>query len=299
MMAGFEARFIICLLWLCISISAQAQISIKDDAGHTLTLQQPASRIISLAPFLTEMMYELDALDKLIAIDNYSDYPVQVKQKDKVGSIHGLDYEKIIQLKPDVILLWHSGYRATLRKQLQALNIPIYHSEPTRLQDIPATLQRLGKLIGHQQQAHKAVAAFRGRLRSLTRTQQGKSSISVFYEIWQQPLLTINSQHLINDVLRLCGARNIFADVPVLTPNVTVEAVLQRDPQVIIASISESDDQHWRQFWLKWRQLAAVRNQALYFVNPDYMARHASRILLGAEQVCGYLNEVRERLEKD
>ncbi|HID50398.1 MAG TPA: cobalamin-binding protein, partial [Chromatiales bacterium] len=167
--------------------------------------------------------------------------------------------------------------------------------EPRRLDDIPDAALRLGRLAGTTAAARRFAQAFRERHARLQRQYAGSAPVRLFYEIWPQPLMTINGKHLISDVMRLCGAVNVFADVPALAPTVSVEAVLVAAPQIIVAGSPKGKAPGWLEAWRRWSRLPAVRHDQLYSIDPDLMQRQGPRILDGAERLCVVVDRARRK----
>ncbi|AYR25302.1 cobalamin-binding protein [Herbaspirillum rubrisubalbicans] len=276
---------------LLVSGAAHASLTVQDDLGQTVTLAQPARRIISLAPHVTELLYAAGAGAQIVGVSNHSDYPPQATRLPLLGGYNALDMERILSLKPDLIVAWHSGNKPLQLTRLRSFGIPIYESQPADFGMIAASLEKLGHLAGSDSTAQAAATAFRARWQQLQSQYQGRSPVSVFYQIWSQPLMTLNGQHMVSAVLRLCGGRNIFADLPQLAPTVSVEAVLAADPQVILTPGDAHDQplQRWKQF----PRLRAVRDGQLYTVNADWMNRPGPRVLEAAQEVCGKLEQAR------
>lgn len=275
-----------------------AEVQVQDDLGHTVTLVQPARRIVSLAPHLTEMLFAIGAGDRLVGVMAYSDYPPEAKQLPQVGSYSGLDLERILVLQPNLVLAWESGNPAPQLRKLKDLGINLFISEPRRLEAIPATLERLGVLTGSTETAGRAARVFRARLEFLRNRYQHRSPVSVFYQVWDRPLVTLNGEHLVSRIIDLCGGRNLFADLPTLAPHIGIEAVLAAKPEVIIASDSDNESPKRLEIWRRWAELPAVAHGNLFTVSSDLVHRPGPRIVQGAVKICEILEIARERLER-
>ena len=282
------------LCWLCIGIDAQAELSLRDDTGQLLRLKQPPQRIISLAPHVTELLFAVGAGARIVGASEYSDYPESARHIPRVGGVL-LDLETIAALRPDLIVAWADGNPPAQLQRLKQLGIPVYLSAPKRLDDIPAALERLGQIVGADGVAQSAAAQFRQRLEQLRRTYAGRSKVRVFYQVWDEPLLTINGTQMISDALTTCGGANIFAHLPALTPTVSVENVLQADPDAIVTSSDDTQRPARLDAWRRWPRLAAVRNHRLFVVPADWIDRPAPRILLGVAELCRLLDQVRAK----
>lgn len=271
-------RFIIWLL--CLIAPSVFACSVTDDEGHLIQLKQPATRIISLAPDLTELLFTAGAGKKIVGVMRGSDYPPSAKNKMVVASYNQIDAEKIVSLHPDLIVMWGEG---TLASEVKKLKIPVYLSHQRKLTDIPTTLQRLGCLAGTEKAANAAAEKFLKRYATLKKKYARTKKIKIFYQIWSQPLITVNHTSWINDVMDLCGGQNIFANLTGAAPQVDIEAVIAANPDVIIASNTQKN---WQQPWMKWPQITAVKNHQLFTVDADLLERGSTRILSGMEAVC-------------
>ena len=271
-----------------------ATISVTDDAGNRLTLAQPAMRIISLAPHVTELLFAAGAGEQLVGTVEHSDYPQAAKNITRIGSHNAIDLERIVALKPDLIVVWQSGTAVAPVEKLRQLGLPVYASEPETLQDIARNLRDLGTLAGTQASANTASNAFLEKLSQLKLRYAAEKTVSVFYQVWHQPMMTVNGAHMISQVIELCGGHNVFADLPALAPKISLESVLLKDPQVIIGGSVVEANPDWKKDWDKWPQIRAVKEQQIFYINPDYLQRQTPRILEGAELLCEKLESVRK-----
>ena len=278
---------------LLLTTSATAAISVVDDAGRTVTLTKPAQRIVSLAPHVTELLFAAGAGKSVVGVVRYSDFPAAARQVPVVGDFGALDMETLLSLQPDLIVAWQSGNPAAAMERLLKFNIPVFMSEPRQLEQIATNLERLGVLAGVETTANVASAEFRAQLKQLRANYSGKALVTVFYQIWDRPLITLNREHMISAVLELCSGKNLFAALPVIAPQVSIEAVLAANPDAIIASGSAMSEYHGLGQWARWPSLRAVRNKQVYFVEPDLIQRSTPRILLGAREICEALDRAR------
>ena len=297
---GYSVSTRCCFVFLlsALSFAVQAQpnppIRVSDDLGREVVMNKPAERIVALAPYLVEMVYAVGAGDKLVGAVNYSDYPEAAKTVAQVGNYKDFSVEAILRLKPDLVLAWESGNGRERSLQLANFGIPVYVSEPKRLEDIGRVLESIGRLSG----AAGGVAAhqqFDQALGDLRKQFSRKAPVSVFYQIWNQPLQTLNGDHIISDVMDLCGGYNIFEGAQTLAPKVGVESVLRANPQVIITSGMGESRPDWLDAWYAWPQLQAVEQKQLHFIPPDWIQRHTPRILIGARLMCEQLQGARDR----
>ncbi|MDO3384566.1 cobalamin-binding protein [Gilvimarinus sp. SDUM040013] len=271
-----------------------ARVQVVDVRGKLIELAQPAERIIALAPHIVENVYAAGAGDKLVAAVSYSDYPVQALSLPQVGSFKVVNYERILALKPDLVLSWSSGNGEDVAAQLERLGLTVYVDELRTLGDIAQEVRTLGELAGTSTSANATADQWLQKLESLNQRYKNTEPVSVMYQVWNDPLQTLNGEHLVSDVIRLCGGRNVFADAVSIAPKINIESVLARDPQAIVASGMGEDRPDWLDEWLNYPSLQAVKNKHLFFVPPDIIQRHTLRILDGAELMCEHLDSVRQ-----
>ncbi len=296
MAEGIPGRWVGALLLAMVAILGRAEPVVEDDEGRRVALAEPARRVVSLAPHLTELLFAVGAGGRLVGVSEYSDWPPEAQSLPRIGGFGGMDMETIVALRPDLVVAWGSGNAREQLKALRALGLTLFISEPRQLEDIPRTLHRLGVLTGMEKTARQAAAAFWKRLDELRGRYAGKSPISVFYQVWNRPLLTLNGEHLVNQILDLCGGVNVFATLEGLAPQVSVEAVLAVNPQAIVASGAQGERPIWLDEWRRWPSLTAVSHDTLFSIPPDLLQRHSPRVLDGADRLCQNLDVARERL---
>ncbi len=267
--------------------------AVIDDAKQSVTLPAPARRIVSLSPHTTEMLYAAGAGSYIVGVVEYSDYPPEAKNIASVGSGVALDLERIMRLKPDLVVAWSSGNSAVQIKKLRELGIPVFESEPREFITIATSIERLAKLAGTEPIGRAAANAFRAQLQRIQSNYQQRPKVSVFYQIWRTPLMTLNGAHPVSIALRMCGAENIFAKLPQLAPVVNTESVLQANPDVIIASSGEQEEV--LAGWLRFPHLKAVARDNLLLIDGGLMNRSGPRILDATEMLCKQLDTARSK----
>jgi iron complex transport system substrate-binding protein len=281
------------------TLHAHAAITVTDDTGATVTLPAPAQRVISLAPHVTELLYAAGGGAKIVGAVSYSDYPPEAKQLPRVGDNKALDLERIIALKPDLIVVWRHGNAQRQLDRLREMHVPLFFSEPHHLDDVATSLTRLGQLLGTSPSADAAAAAYRQDIARLRTQYAGRPPVSVFYQVWDQPLMTLNGEHMVSDVIALCGGRNVFAKLEPLAPTVSTEAVLAANPEAIFTAApgATKPDTTLPQLdtWRAWPSLKAVANNNLFAIDGDLINRPAPRIAQGAKQMCEDLDLARSR----
>ena len=263
-----------------------------DDTGQEISLQQPAQRIISLSPHVTELLFAAGAGRSVVGVSEYSNYPAAAETIPRISGGGGLDMEAILALQPDLVVAWQSGNPDRQVQRLQMLGMTVFYSEPRRLEDIPETIRKLGELAATRAPAFEQAAAYEQRLAALRRHYSQQSPVSVFYQIWEKPLMTLNGEHLVNDVMQVCGGRNSFAALPALAPQLGIEAVLAADPDVIVVAADAGDDGRL-EAWRRWPELSAVKHNHLYTLQRELLVRQTPRILDGVERLCAILEKAR------
>lgn len=272
---------------------AWPEIRVTDDAGREIVLQRPAQRIVSLSPHVTELLFAAGAGGSVVGVSEYSNYPAAAETIPRISGGGGLDMEAIIALQPDLVVAWQSGNPDQQVKRLQSLGMTVFLSEPRRLEDVPDTIRKLGKLTATRTPAFEQAAAYEQRLAGLLKRYSQRPQVSVFYQIWENPLMTLNGEHMISDVMRACGGRNVFAELPALAPQIDVEAVLVANPDVIVVA-ADAGDNSMLESWRRWPELSAVKQNQLYSIQRELLVRHTPRILDGVEQLCGILEKARQ-----
>ncbi|MBB3258901.1 iron complex transport system substrate-binding protein [Paraburkholderia bannensis] len=282
---------------LTIDIAHAAPVSAVDDNGDTVTLIAPAQRVVSLAPHITELIYAAGGGTKLVGAVSYSDYPPEAKAVPRVGDNRALDLERIAALKPDLIVVWRHGNAQQQLDRLRDLHIPLFFSEPHRLDDVATSLTRLGVLLGTEPTALAAASAYRRQIAQLRATYAQRAPVSVFYEVWDQPLMTINGESMISDAIALCGGRNVFAALRPLVPTLSTEAVIAANPDAIVTASAgaTAPDRPLPALerWRAWPQLKAVAHNKLYAIDGDLLSRAGPRIAQGAQKLCEDLQRAR------
>lgn len=252
---------------------------------------QPAKRIIALSPHAVEMLYAIGAGDTIVAATDYADYPEAAKKIPRIGGYYGIQMERVLELNPDLIVVWDSGNKAEDINQLRTLGFNLYGSDPKTLEGVAKELEELGQLTGHVEEASKAAAAYRAELIRLRVENAKKSEPKVFYQLWSTPLMTVSKNSWIQEIMSVCHGQNVFYDAASDYPQVSLENVLLTLPDVILQSEEEGNVKgvDWRQ----WPEIPAVKNQHIYQLNADLLHRATPRALLGVQALCDALDKAR------
>lgn len=269
------------------------QRCVVDDDQRELCLAAPAQRIIALSPGATEWVYDAGAGERLVGAVSFSDYPPQANQLPRVGSYQRLDLEALLALQPDLVVAWRSGNPRSQVDTLIRLGVRVYFAEPGDFAGISATVHRLATLAGTEAIGHPRAAAFADEVAALRERYRTATPVTLFYQVWDDPLMTVNDTHFISEAVRLCGGVNLFGALPRLTPKLDLEAVLAADPQVIVSGGMGEDDHRWVDAWRRFPSLQAVQAGHLFFVAPSTLQRPSLRLLLGTRSLCDHLDQVR------
>jgi iron complex transport system substrate-binding protein len=257
-------------------------------------IAEPAHRIVSLAPHLTELAFDAGAGQQIVGVDEYSDHPDAARRIPRVGNAFRVDFERVIALKPDVILVWNSGTPRQVIDQLRAVKLRVVEVATYELSDIAQAVRQIGRLAGTEQVAGQAADQYDHALKDLRERYRSRTPISVFLEVNDQPLYTVNGKQIMSQAIELCGGRNIFADLNELAPAVGIEAVLAANPDVIL-SIDDTVPKP-REHWQQWKQLQAIRHDNVFAMPADDLARPTLRLIHGIEVLCEALDKARSHL---
>ncbi len=285
--------FAACGFLLAAGASAHAAILVQDDAGERIVLEQPARRIVSLAPHITELLFAAGAGKAVIAADEYSDFPPQARKLPRIGNAYAMDLEGMLALKPDLVIAWKSGGGTSQVAKLRSLGIRVFLSGPKILDDIPRAVETFGRIAGSEAVARPEAARLRARAAELGAQFSQRSKVSVVFEIWSPPIMTVNGTHLIDAVLRLCGADNPFSGLPALTPTISTESVVGANPGVILASGQGNARPAYLDDWLRWPSIPAVAHGLVMMIPGDLIDRPGPRIFEGAAEICGIVDKAR------
>jgi iron complex transport system substrate-binding protein len=273
--------------------AAAAEIRLTDDRGREIVLAQPVTRIVTFAPHLTEIAFAAGAGARLVGVSAYSDFPPAAARLPVVADHGKVNFEEVAALKPDLALMWTSGNRAPDFERLEARGVRVFATEARRPEDIARILRLVGRLAGTETVADAAARDLEARFAELRERYRGRPPVRVFYEIWPEPLMTVNGEHLISYLVDLCGGRNVFADAGPLTPTISREQVLAADPDAILVAAPAPRAAERVDGWRAWRALRAGREGRVYAVDPAAAHRMSPRIVDGAVALCATLERAR------
>ncbi len=283
MRAGLVGLLTITIAGLC---SCDAAIESEPAQGEY-------SRIVALAPHLAELVYAAGAGESLVGVSAYSDYPPEVTNLPLVGDAFVVDQERLALLRPDLLLVWKSGTPAHVVDELRRAGYSVEALRTRGLDDIAAALIRIGELTGHIEHAQRAAMNFRNGMHSLRERFHDNAAIRVFYQVSTRPLFTVNGDHYISELIDVCGGRNVFAELNELAPAVAVEAVIGRDPEVLMAGSDAGDNA--LEVWDRWPRIAANRYGNRFRMPSAEIGRATPRLLDAGKALCAALQTARER----
>lgn len=284
------------IVWLILAFAPQpaaAAVEAVDDLGQHVRLEKPASRIVSFAPHVTELLFAVGAGEKIVGVVKHSDYPEQAKRIPEVGTNQAADLERIVAMQPDLLIAWLHAASMKQLERLRSTGIPVYFSNPRTLEAIARDGERLAKLAGTEGEAARWAAQFRQRHQRLLSRYAHPAKVRVFYQVWPRPLYTLNREHFVSDLLATCGATNVFGALAAIAPVVGTEAVLRANPQAIVGAVTRAELQSR---WGGWKDMDAVRFGNLFSVDADLMHRAGPRAIDAAEALCERIDEARRRI---
>jgi iron complex transport system substrate-binding protein len=276
-----------------IASSLAASIALRDDLDRPVELKAAAQRIVTLAPFLTELVFAAGAGERVVGVSAYSDYPPEARKLPQVSTAAGFSIEAIAALEPDLVLAWRDSARPEDIDRVGRFGAAVYVASARRLDDVPRLLKAIGELTGRD--VGTVAGDYERKLEGLRRANAGKPRLAAFLEIWNRPLTTISGRHFINESLEICGAQNVFKDLDGVAPLVSWEQVYARDPEVIVGAGSAANAEEFRANWRIRDTLAAVKADRLVFVEADTIQRPTTRTPDGIARLCDRLDRVRPR----
>jgi len=284
-------RFALASLLLCVSTLAAAQLSMRDDLGRAVIVKKPATRIVTLAPFLTEIVYAAGAGDLVVGVDSMSEYPPEASKVDQVKTGAQFSLDQVALLKPDLVLAWRDGLRREDIDAMSAFGTTVFVAQARQLEDVPRLMNAVALLTGRS--AVNAVAEFNERIDRLRRENAGKTRMQAFVEIWNRPLTTVTGAHFISEALEICRGENVFRHLPGIAPRVSWEEVQEANPYVVIGAGSATNADEFRTNWLVRQSLSAVKAERFVFVDASTILRPTPRTPEGIAQLCEGLDRVR------
>jgi ABC-type Fe3+-hydroxamate transport system substrate-binding protein len=244
----------------------------------------PPQRLVSLAPSITELTYAAGAGDLLVAASAFSDFPEDAKKLPQIADAAGIHWERLLALKPDLVLVWESGTRAQDVQRLFDLKIPTLTLSVRKLDDLPRAIETIGLATGRTAIARVEALRIRQAIEN-TRQPATRERVRVFIEISALPLMTVNREHVLSEIVARCGGENVFADAPTLVAEPSREALIARKPQVLLRPQSKAPDP--RAAYLP----QGIANPPISkFFTPDWAFRPGPRLIDAMREICGALD---------
>jgi len=278
-----------CLILVIFFIGVMSTSYAKNDD----LIQHKAQRIVALAPHIVEMLFDIGAGNKIVGAVAYSDYPKAALDIPRVGSYHGMQIEKLLALNPDLVIVWKSGNSQSDIDKIKRLGINVVLSNPVNIDDVATELRYFGGLTGHEKQAEIAALAYEKHLKTLRIENQNKQPIPVFYQLWSEPMMTINGSTWINQLIEVCQGVNVFKSNPTPYPKISTENVIVAQPHLMILPDENSDKPQPIIDWQKWPEIPAVKNNKFIHVDADLLHRFSTRMLNGIEDMCEKIDQHR------
>ena len=278
------------LLLACTGVFAQ--VKAVDDAGNTIVLARPAQRIVSLAPHITEQLFAIGAGARIVGTTEYADYPAAARPIPRVARAHNVDLERVAATRPDLIIVWGTGFPPAVIEALKRLGVPVYINEPGAIESIATSMERLGALVA-QPEASKVAAAFRARIAALRAKYADRKQVAVFYQIWTEPLMTLGGRHVLSEGIRLCGGRNVFEALTPIAPQISIEAVVAAQPEIIVTAEADGRPSGALDGWRRFPQIPAVAHDQLVTLDANRINRHTPRMAGELAVLCERIDAAR------
>jgi len=254
-------------------------------------------RIVALAPHIVENLFAIGAGDRIVGTVDYADYPAQANEIERVGGYYGINMERLLSLKPDLVLAWKTGNKAEDLAYIEKLGIPVAYSNPDQVDNVADELRKLGELTHLKMRADRVATEFEVKLAAIRASQQDKPPVSVFYQLWPEPMMTVGGNTWINQLLTICHADNVFANSETDYPRISIENVLVSKPEVIIIPDEKSKKPQPQIDWRQWPELPAVQHNQFISVNADLLHRFTTRMLDGLSEMCGKIDISRKQIQ--
>ncbi|MBB1385937.1 cobalamin-binding protein [Pseudoalteromonas sp. SG45-5] len=254
-------------------------------------------RIIALAPHIVENLFAIGAGDNIVGTVDYADYPAEAQSIERIGGYYGISLEKVLALKPDLVIAWKSGNQSEDLAQIERLGIKVYLSNPTTIDAVADELLTFGEFTGNIEQSQQAANAFTQKLNGIVKSQQGKKNITGFYQLWPEPMMSVGKNTWISQLIETCHVSNVFAQSTTDYPQISIENVIVTKPQVIIIPDEKSKMPQPVVNWQKWPEVPAVKNGQFISVNANLLHRFSPRMLDGLADMCDKIDVSRKQIK--
>lgn len=288
--------YLILILAFFTSVNCAAEIHVIDDLGRQLIFDSPVQRIISLAPHNTENLFTAGAGAQIVGTVDHSDFPPAALDIPRIGNYKQFNIEAILALKPDLVIAWSSGNTPAAIKQLIDLGLPVFYSEPSTFELIISNVDRFSQLSGQAHIAAPRLASMHKTIDTLQQRYADQQAVGVFYQVWDQPLITLNGDHSVSRAIEICGGFNVFADEPTIAPRINIEGIIAKNPQLILLAGHEKEQANrWMLKWEKWSAIDAVSHRQVKAIEADIVNRPTQRFIEGTQTICELIEAARRR----
>jgi len=286
------------VIFLGTSTSYSATQKFKDEVGREVAFPFPPKRIVSLAPNITEILFSLGLDEEIVGVSIHCNFPEKAKSKVRVGSYISLDFEKVISLKPDLIIATGIGNTRDMVDRLGKLGFQTYVIYPKNFDDILKSIAHIGQVVNREKEARMIIEGMRKRSQRVIELTKGLPRPKVFIQIGDAPVVTVGKGSFADDLIRLAGGENIAKKEKEVYPRFGMEEILKRSPEVIVISSMnpKGDYQKILQEWTRWKTIPAVKNGRIHLIDSDLLDRPSPRIIDGLEELAKVLHP--ERFKK-
>jgi iron complex transport system substrate-binding protein len=284
-------------LALFVTTACFGEVRVVDDLGREIVLDAPAQRIVSLAPHNTENLFTAGAGKYIVGTVDHSDFPESALYIARVGNYKQVNIEAVLGLKPDLIIAWSTGNTDESIERLIDLGIPVFYSEPTTFELIISNIERFSQLTAEYENTEPRIQEMRQLHQRLIDDYASKSPVTVYYQVWDQPLITLNGDHSVSRAFEVCGGINVFSDEPTIAPRINIEGVIAKNPQLILlAGHNNTQSLSWVEGWMKWPAIEAVSHDQVKHIDADVVNRPTRRFLEGTREICELIDAARKQL---
>ncbi|WP_298442793.1 cobalamin-binding protein [uncultured Ferrimonas sp.] len=285
------------LLWALLSavtvaVAAPASAATTKTTATTTTTSTPM-RIAAMSPSSVELLFAVGAGEQIVATVEYADYPPAATQIPRVGRYNHIDMEALLLSQPDLVVVAKADTNAELLQRLALVGVPVIDSSVSQLEQIPVVLRQLAAISGHKAQGEQVAEQFQLRLQQLLQRYQQRQPVTVFYQVWPEPLTTV-AGGWIEQMLSSCGGSNVFASALADYPQVSVEQVLVAAPQLILKPTHQGFSNSESQPWQQWPEIPAIKQQLQLTIDGDLVHRNGPRALDGLAQICQRIDQARQ-----
>ena len=283
-----KSLIIFMLIWFVANLSCLALArEVKDEIGRSITIKKTPQRIVSLAPGITEILYALNLGDNIVGVTSFCDWPTQAKQKPQVGGFINPSIEKIVALQPDLVIATADGNRRDTVQQLERVGLAVYVTNPADIRGILSGIEHIGEITSAERNARVLVQGLQKRLKLVRRQTQGRTKPRIFFQIGLDPVITAGRDTLINELIGLAGGINIAGAQTTRYPRYSAEGIMAGSPDIVLFAPMATDKEFAavKNFWRKFKEMPAVKNNDIYPIETDLISRASPRIIDAVEKM--------------